>query len=548
MRKNIIYFIVYLLISSCAPEPKKNKVFLPKINYKNELVNYFQRNFNRIDSASRIQNIALDSVHWINSFYKNVGHKLIWINDSIEINKKGVELIEKLANSRAYGINASLYSLPTLYKIKQDLARIKDKKSSYELASEAELLLTNFYMLYGKHLNYGVLVMTDSITKLPRKKFSINMVQYVSNAYEKDSLLDKLFELQPKHEQYGKLQKQLAKYLNTSSLSTDNVIVENFRSDSIKSINQSKNALILHDYLDTDSIDSLYFQSLRKFQLDHGLNPDGLIGKHTAVALSMSPYEYYQTLVANLERWRWKDEMESHFIYVNIPAFELKVYDKGIVKLKSKIVVGKQKNQTPEIKDSILNIIAYPYWNVPRKISVNEILVKAQKDSSYLIRNNYEVLTYKRDSVSIDSINWNEMNEDNFTYLIRQKGGRSNALGFVKFIFPNKYAIYLHDTPSKRHFNYESRAYSHGCVRVEKAMQLSNYILDSDNNRYTLDSIYKFIDNRKERAIKLNYRLPIYLHYFTAYVDINNNLIFYNDIYGYDKKLISLLNKQESIK
>jgi murein L,D-transpeptidase YcbB/YkuD len=548
MKRFLPYLFLLLLFFSCAPEPKKTVISIPLVDYKNELDTYFYSNFKEIDSAAQIQNIALDSVHWINSFYSKNGHKAIWINDSIEINKKGKNLIEKFTESRAYGISSYLYNTPLLYKLKQEIAKIKNKKERYHLASEIEILLTNFYMLYGKHLNYGVLESIDSITKLPRKKFIIDIPNYVHSAYEKDSLLEKLFELQPKQEQYLKLQKKLVNYLNTSSLTTDNIIVENFRIDSVKSIQQSKKALILHKYLDTITNDSIYFEGLKKFQRDHGLKPDGLIGKNTAMALSMSPFEYYQTLAANLERWRWKDKMQSEFIFVNIPAFKLEVNDNGIIKLKSKIVVGKKKNQTPEIKDSIQYIIAYPYWNVPRKISVKEILVKAQKDSSYLKRNDYEVLTYKKDSVNIDSVNWNELNEDNFNYLIRQKGGVSNALGFVKFIFPNKYAIYLHDTPSKHYFNYESRAFSHGCVRVEKAMQLADYILETDNNKYTLDSLYKFIDKKKEKAIKLKNRLPVYLYYFTASVDENEKLIFYNDIYGYDKKLIAEMAKQQSIK
>lgn len=546
MKKNI-YAIILLLLYSCAPEPKKTIVSIPQINYKKELDSYFYSNFKQLDSAVQIQNIVLDSVQWINSFYKKNKNSPIWINDSIEINENGKHLIEKLSESRAYGISSSLYYPSLLYKLKQKIAKIKNREDRYKLASDVEILLTNFYMLYGKHLNYGVLDSIDSITSLPRKKFLIDMPKYVYRAHIKDSLLEKLFELQPTHKQYDKLQKKLVNYLNTSSLSTDNVNVENFRVDSIKAITQSKKALVLHKYLDTIINDSLYLEALKKFQLEHGLKPDGLIGKNTAMALSMSPYEYYQTLSANLERWRWKDKMQSEFIFVNIPAFQLEVYEKGIIMLKSKIVVGKKKNQTPEIKDSIQFLIAYPYWNVPRKISVKEILVKAQKDSSYLKRNNYEVLTYRKDSVNIDSVNWNEMNENNFNYLIRQKGGASNALGFVKFIFPNKYAIYLHDTPSKRYFNYESRAYSHGCVRVEKAMQLSDYILKSDKNKHTLDSIYKFIEKRKEKAIKLKNRLPVYLYYFTASVDENDNLTFYNDIYGYDKKLMALITKEKLI-
>ncbi len=133
------------------------------------------------------------------------------------------------------------------------------------------------------------------------------------------------------------------------------------------------------------------------------------------------------------------------------------------------------------------------------------------------------------------------MNDDTFRYLIRQKGGGSNSLGLVKFIFPNKHAIYLHDTPSKRLFKSEIRAYSHGCVRVEKAMSLAEHLLTSDQNKYNLDSIYNSIRKRKEKPFKLNKTVPVYIYYFTTSVDENDRLTFYQDIYGIDRKLTHLL-------
>ena len=255
----------------------------------------------------------------------------------------------------------------------------------------------------------------------------------------------------------------------------------------------------------------------------------------------MSPYDYYLKLVANLEMWRWKEPMERNRIFVNIPAYDLKLYEDAKIVLESKVVVGKKKTITPEIRDSLEYVIAYPYWNVPRKISVKEIVLKAQKDSIYFHRNNYELLTYTKELVDDSTINWESMNEDTFRYLIRQKGGGSNSLGLVKFIFPNKHAIYLHDTPVKRLFAKEVRAYSHGCVRVEKAMSLAEHLLASDQNKYTIDSVYNAISIRKEKPFKLNKIVPVYIYYFTTSIDKDERLIFHQDIYGIDRKLTHLL-------
>ncbi len=519
---------------------------IQQVNFKMEMQAHFQKHYVSLYQSTPIKDLKLDSLQWSNTFYKSNKYIPIWINDSIAVSEKAIALIDQLSKANLYGLNASRYHVSFMKKMREDLYRIKDKIKRYELAATLEVLLTNSYFTYGKHLNYGILDSIDSITVLPRKKFNIDMPKYIYRAYKNDSLIEKLLDLQPNIPQYKILQKGLTKYLKNASLSTDNVLVRNFRTDSTKSIYQSKKALVLHKYLDSISTDSLYFVALKKFQNDHALNPDGLIGKNTAKALSMSPYDYYLKIVANLEMWRWKEPLKPNHIFVNVPAYELKLLEHDSIVFESKIVVGKKKTATPEIMDSLQYVIAYPYWNVPRKISVKEIIVKAQKDSTYFDRNNYELLTYRKDTVNMSTIDWNEMNEDTFTYLIRQKGGGYNSLGYVKFIFPNKYAIYLHDTPAKSLFKRELRAYSHGCVRVEKALSMASYILKSDENKYTSDSMHTYIKKRKEKSIKLKTNLPVYIYYFTVKGSENGKLIFYNDIYETDRKLTHRLIQQRN--
>ena len=164
------------------------------------------------------------------------------------------------------------------------------------------------------------------------------------------------------------------------------------------------------------------------------------------------------------------------------------------------------------------------------------------------------MITYQKEAVDYNSLNWDEINQGKFNYLVRQAGGTVNSLGLVKFIFPNKYAIYLHDTPAMHLFARENRGYSHGCVRVKGALKLTDYLLDYDQNKMTIDSVRKYIEIRKEKPIKLNKRLPIFLYYFTAAVDENDKLIFYNDIYNKDRLILEQMqrirekNKIEAIK
>ena len=399
-------------------------------------------------------------------------------------------------------------------------------------------------MLFGMHLNYGVIRSIDSITGLPRKKFKIDLPTYLHEANKKDSIMARLMSLQPRHIQYRNLQKGLEKFLKESSLSIENIDVPNFRKDSLEAIKQATKALILHGYLPKRQSESEYLEALAKFQKDHGLMPDMLIGQNTAKALSVSPYKYYQLLVANLEKWKWRQDWSKNYLYVNIPSYQLQLFQDHELIRTHKVVVGKYKNQTPEIIDTLEYIIAYPYWHVPKKISVQEILVKAQKDTTYLKRNKYDVLTNNGEQIDPNSIDWRKVNESNFNYFIRQKGGTSNALGLVKFIFPNKHAIYLHDTPTKYYFDFETRAYSHGCIRVQKALELAEYLLKEDDNKYNLDSIHYYIKRQKEKPMALNKKLPIYIYYNSVKSDSLGNLTFYDDVYGVDKKLINQLTIQ----
>ncbi len=543
MKKNILLILLCCLLFSCSGIEKKVEDEAKKMtqrDYKSELNRYFSTNYLSIVTPE-IQNIKLDSIDWVHKFYEKTRHTTIWINDSIQLSENGLGLITQLSNAKKYGLDSVFYTIGTLQNLKKELDTVQLKASAYSTAIELEVLLTHYYMLHGKHLNYGIIEAVDSVSVLPRKKFSLDLSTYLYKASQSDSILEKLVDLQPKHIEYQNLQKGLELFLSKTSLSKVTVKVKNFRVDSLKAIKQAKKALVLHQYLSEKGNDSLYFIALTKFQTEHGLRPDSLIGKNTAKALSISPYNYYKQITANLERWRWREEWPSNYIYINIPSYKMQLYKDTKLVREHKTVVGKFKNQTPEIIDTLEYIIAYPYWNVPRKISVKEILKKVQKDSTYLIRNNYEVLTYTRESLDPNAINWKEIDNNSFRYLIRQRGGGSNALGLVKFIFPNKYAIYMHDTPSKYLFNNETRAYSHGCVRVHKAIDLANYILKSDNNKYTIDSIYKYIKKRKEKSMLLNTKIPMYIYYFTTSADSLGTITIYNDIYKKDKKLISEL-------
>jgi len=395
-----------------------------------------------------------------------------------------------------------------------------------------------------KNLNYGILN-NDSIavlTDLPRKNFALDLPLFLLKASRSDSVLTYLELAQPQQIQYKKLQSALEIYLSKHILSDKKIKVVNHKKDSLESFKLAKMALINLNYIDSLSNDSTSYLALKKFQTEHGLESDGVIGNNTAEALSKSNLDYYYQLAANLERWRWKNTWKNNsYLYVNIPSYQMQVVENNNVIKTHKVVVGLPDKNTPEIDNEMKYLIIYPYWNLPYSISTEELLPKIKKDSSYLSAHGYEVFTNKHQPINKNEIDWNKITANNFNYKIRQKGGIENSLGLIKFIFPNKYSVYFHDTPSKRYFNNEIRAYSHGCVRVQNPLPLAKYILENDKNEYNLDSVQIFINAKHHKQINLRHPYPVHINYFTCGVDTNNQLIFYKDIYKKDEKLINLM-------
>ena len=535
-----LYFIFLIIgIFSCTKNKSPIKQDPPKRNLAIEFVNDFRQHYNNnITKNDKI----------LDTFYALTTFQPVWINDSLLLNKAGKDFITILANANHYGLEPKQYSIDKIQKIFKDLQESDTTKNRIGFAVLLEKLLTNNYFIFGKHLNYGLIENVDTLTTLPRKEFKINMLDYLLIAQKKDSVINYLLNLQPKHDSYRKLQTGLVKFIKASTLSQEKVKVESFKSDTLKAIVQAKKALVLHNYITNKTTDTIFIRGLRKFQYEHGLKPDGVIGTNTAKALSKSPYEYYQSAAVSLERWRWKTAWEKDFIHVNIPTFNLLISLGDTLKNEHRIVVGSLRNRTPEVYSKLSYIVAYPYWHVPKSISVNEILVNQKRDPEYIPNNNYEIFTKNLEQVSSAVINWDTISSSNFNFYFRQKGGSANALGLVKFIFDNKYSIYLHDTPTKYNFFRELRAYSHGCIRVQNAIEMADDILQYDENIFTVDSIYSYVEKREEKKMMLTKKLPVYIQYIVCDTDEDDTIIFYKDIYKKDEEIIKLLFDRQSVK
>ena len=257
---------------------------------------------------------------------------------------------------------------------------------------------------------------------------------------------------------------------------------------------------------------------------------------HPAPAKADLPLQ--RTLSINMERWRWEDRMfPSRYLMVNIPAYSMVVMEGDNKVIDSKVIVGTKDNPTPELQSTIWCFTVYPYWNVPRSIAVKEMLPRLKADPAYLNQYFYEVLDARGNVLDASGIDWKAYDENNFPYYFRQREGKDNSLGVVKFTFDNPYSVYLHDTNAPHLFGRSQRALSHGCIRVEKAKELAYYLVKHDTIYSNPQLLARYFELSKRTEVSLIQPIPIFIRYFTAWAD-GEEVVYYNDLYGKDGEMI----------
>ncbi|MEZ4903685.1 MAG: L,D-transpeptidase family protein [Spirosomataceae bacterium] len=275
--------------------------------------------------------------------------------------------------------------------------------------------------------------------------------------------------------------------------------------------------------------------AVRQFQKRMGLPETGKIDANTAQEINQPVSVRIKQIMLNMERLRWVPaEMEQDMLLVNIPEFKLHVFEQGKQLWLCNVVVGKEATKTSIFKGNLSNVVLNPYWVVTNNIINNEILPRLKRNPGYLARNNMEVVSGGK-VLNPYSINWNAYKK-NAPFTIRQKPGKSNSLGKVKFLFPNSYSIYLHDTPSKSLFGESRRAFSHGCIRVAEPEKLALHVL-KNNPAWSAEKLETIWKSGKEKWINVSPPLPVYIAYFTTWVDNTGQLNFRKDLYGLDKTL-----------
>lgn len=505
----------------------------------------FKTNFSRrltsvYDSASiRINKCSLEKAELIKTFYSLNGYKPVWtINNSLTGNS--FELINLIERSNYYGLNPDDYSISLIHKLKSVLQTKKNYDKQIRLRQDFELLMTDAGFQFMIHINKG-LDFSDTLST--NIDYINSLPEYLFNSLNSNELSDKILDLQPGKIEYIRLQNALMKYLDKVAVNDEVVEIPDPAKKPGKSLINTVRVLINYGYMSEfpKEIDSTYDIALKKFQRFHGLKPDGKLNKGTRKALSKSTRYRYNQIALNLNRLRKEVEYGEHFASVNIPGYKLKIVKESKVQKVFNVIVGKPWTPTPLISSRIEKIIANPYWNVPKSIALNEILPRLKSDSSYLNRNRFKLLDKEQNSIKYSDIDWESASANNFDYLIRQDMSRSNALGIIKFVFPNPYRIYLHDTPNKTLFSNDTRAYSHGCVRLQNPEQFAEYLINENPGNHKNIYIKSLLAKGIHSEIELTEPLDIHIRYLTCEADELNNIYFYNDIYAKDDAQIEIL-------
>lgn len=497
-------------------------------------------------SAVQVDGQALFSQVELVKFYANRNYEAAWTH------KKNIsDLMESLEASYDEGLNPDDYHLEA---IKGLLEKKNDKELSSKEGADLELLLTDALILYGSHLLEGKLEQSELRKKWDVEKNDLpeNIDSLLTSTLHNKKVKVALEEMKPGHYMYKLMKFQLKKLRGEAEsggwpkVSEGETLKPGMSDPRVREV---RAYLKVVGDLDDSAVadEELYDENLeeavKRFQNRHKLSDDGAVGKGTLEEMNVPVETRIDMIRLNLERLRWIfHNPDKDFLIVNIAGFHVKRITNKKEVFDSRVIVGKYHHKTPVFKGVMNHIIINPTWTLPYSIATRETLPKLKKDPGYLAAKHMEVMDRNGKILNASTIDWSQYSAGNFPFIIRQKAGPWNALGEVKFMFPNKYSVYLHDTPSRGLFNQQDRAFSHGCIRTEDKWGLLMSLMD-DPEEWNMDKINQILKSGKTTRINLPEPINIYLIYLTAMVDQSNNLMFARDVYKRDPMVLKALDR-----
>lgn len=481
---------------------------------------------------------------YISDLYERVNFQPVWTDS-----KNTSDLLRILEDSFYEGLNPDDYHLDFM---KNHLVA-SDKKEPKEMAT-ADILMTDAILTYAFHMVQGKVNPSsfDPNWNYHERPMPDDVDFRLLNRLQTKTLNETIDFLRPEMPLYHELQERFV-LLDSMKKAGGEIHPLEYPGSALKPGVKSPAVIALKDHMNNygymfehpeeDLYDEELEEAVKDFQMITGLETDGICGKGTYKALNVPLAERLDIIRVNMERCRWiNNTLPEEFILVNIADYNLYIFRNNEIEYRCRVVVGKEFNKTPVFTSDIKYVVFNPTWTVPYSISSKEILPKLKKDANYLQNRNMTLLMGDQ-VINPSTIDFKQYSQNNFPYTIRQEPGPNNALGLVKFIFPNKYAVYLHDTPSKSFFERTDRAFSHGCVRVKDPLILAEELLDDQG--YDSEKIAEVIQSKKLKNVYLTEPMPVMIMYWTCYVDDQDGEIrFFRDVYGRDKKVLQELKKK----
>ncbi|WP_167527831.1 L,D-transpeptidase family protein [Desulfosarcina alkanivorans] len=519
----------------------------------------------RLDGGTAIEALSCQGemicgIRMLPRAYDNRNYLPLWIDASLRL-EKAEALAGAIGRADEDGLVPQDYHIEAIDGL---LAEICEQASAAgpdsvaaELWADLDLILTDAFLLYGSHLAAGRVNPETLHNDWKINPVAADLLSSLVAAASSGDVDGALAQLRPAHSGYSTLRSALARLRRLAAsggwplLGADRTLRPGDRDAAVGGL---RHRLTVTGDLEQafHEDDALLFDAgtesaVRRFQQRHGLKVDGIVGPDTYGMLNVPVSQRIRQVVLNLERWRWlPHDLGSRYILVNTADFNLKAVENGRVGLQMRVVVGRPARRSPVFSARMTYLVVNPYWNVPTTIAVQDILPELQKDITYLSSKGIRVFeNWERDAPEIDpaTVDWQAYHANRFPFRLRQDPGPYNALGRIKFMFPNQFAVYLHDTPNRALFKRAQRDFSSGCIRLESPEALADFVL-ADDPRWAAETLADVFREKDRRIIRLKHPIPVHLLYMTAWVDATGSIQFRSDIYDRDRDLAQALSQR----
>jgi L,D-transpeptidase YcbB len=497
-------------------------------------LDYLKTNQGQLNDSVKIRFTGL-----MDSLYEANQYKPIWIRDEKTI-PEGHSLINLIQNCRLWGLFPNDYHYNMLSFIERAFALDTNAARNAAFWARKDLLMTDAFLKLAKDLKQGriphdsVTLRTDTVLRDSFYASALNQALQTGN------ISQVLHNLEPHSKGYDSLKNYIGSFLDSANFAPYTYLAYPY-ADSVSFFHLLQKRLVETGNL-SDTVppmDSVKFKSaLIRFQKKYEYKITGHITNSIVDRLNNTDLEKFRRIAVTLDRYKQlPDSFPETYVWVNLPAYSLRLIDHDTVLFSSKVIVGGPMTRSPVLTSEISNFITMPQWTVPYSIIFKEMLPQIIKNVDYLEKENLMVVNDEDSVLDPHTINWKRLNRTHFPYQIKQRQGDDNSLGVIKFNFRNKYSVYMHDTNVRWMFSKSYRAISHGCVRVKEWNKLANYLVRNDSLRYPPDTLKAYIARGEKHIISGFHKLPLYIRYFTC-EGKDGKIVFYEDIYDEDRDLI----------